>query len=152
MELTAKELKKREFKGHFSPLSHFLGYEGRAAFPSNFDANYTYALGFSAAALIKEGFTGYMCVVKNLFKPTSAWEVGGIPIISLMHFEMRGGKSKPVIQKKLVDLKGKPFALFEKERKAWKEEDHYRFVGPMQFFGDPSLTDSIPLSLSEEFS
>jgi len=152
MELVAKELQRKGFKGKFSPQSHFLGYEGRAGFPSNFDTTYAYALGLIAPVLIRDGFTGYMCYVKDLIHPPSQWKIGGVPIISLMHFEMREGKSKPVIKKALVDLNGKPFKLFDKKRDLWKEEDHYLFPGPIQFFGDSSITDTVPLSLTAEYS
>ena len=38
-----------KYAGKFSTLHHFFGYEGRCAAPSNFDADYCYALGVSAA-------------------------------------------------------------------------------------------------------
>lgn len=151
IETVSKELEEREkkgkYKGKFSPLFHFLGYEGRSGFPSNFDSNYCYTLGLTAALLIDGGLTGYMCAVEHLTNPAEQWEVGGIPLTSLMHVEMRKGKEKPVIAKTLVDLKGKPFAHFKQDREHWKWEEAYRFPGPIQFFGNSALTDQVPLTL-----
>ena len=146
----AAELKKREFKGKFSPAKHFFGYEGRSGLPTNFDANYTYALGFAAALLINHGATGYMAAIKHLKQGPDAWEVKGIPITSMMNMEVRKGKNKPVIKKALVDLNGPAFKTLAENRKAWALEDHYCYPGPIQFFGDPSITDTIPISLNLE--
>ena len=148
IEVVDRILKERNFQGKFSPVSHFFGYEGRAAFPSNFDASYCFALGFAAAALIQEGVTGYMACVTHLKKAPELWEVYGLALTSLMHLEMRKGKQKPVIAKALVDLSGKPFQFFKKHRDSWKLEDSYRFPGPMQFFGEKTLTDQGPKILS----
>lgn len=141
------ELKRRGFKGKFSPQSHFFGYEGRAGLPSNFDTQYCYALGYTAALLIDDGLTGYMTCVGNLTRPVSQWSVKGLPITMLMNLEVRKGKEKPVIQKALVDLDGKPFAFFAGNREEWALRDHYRYPGPIQFFGDVELVDSVPLTM-----
>lgn len=148
MTTVQEELKKRSFAGKFAAQNHFFGYEGRAGFPSHFDAHYCYALGHTAALLIDEKLTGYIAYVSNLAAPLEKWGIGGEPITALLNMEMRKGKSKPVIQKALVDLKGKPFAAFAAHRKKWGEDDHYLFPGPIQFFGPPALTDSIPHTLS----
>lgn len=146
--LVKEELKKRSsFKGKFSPLHHFFGYEGRAGLPTNFDATYCYTLGHIAALLIQGGHTGYMCAVSYLSKPPSHWEICAIPITSLMNMEVRKGKEKPVIRKALVDLNGSAYKFFERNRRKWMEEDHYLFPGPIQFEGDPSFTDAPPKSL-----
>lgn len=145
IQTVSKELISRGFKEKFSPLQHSFGYEGRAGFPSNFDATYCYALGFTAAALIRDGYSGYMACVKDLIAPIKNWSAMGIPLTSLMHLEVRKGKKKPVIEKALVDLKGKPFNVFKSRRESWKIEDDYCFPGPIQFFGDPAVTDSIPI-------
>lgn len=147
IEAVSKELEKKGKGSKFAPLPHFFGYEGRAGYPSSFDSNYCYALGFSAALLIDEGATGCMAFVSGLEKPLQQWGIGGVPLISLMHIETRKGKEKPVIQKALVDLKGRPFSHFREQRNHWKIEDEYRYPGPIQFFGDKALTDSVPLTL-----
>lgn len=154
MQLVAVELENRKkqgtFKGKFAAQNHFFGYEGRAGFPSNFDTHYCTALGFTAALLIDDNLTGYMACIQGLDRPVNEWKIGGIPITMLMHLEMRKGKQKPVIQKALVDLKGKPYAYFQKNSLNWATEDLYRFPGPIQFFGDSEITDSIPISLQLE--
>lgn len=151
METVAQELearrKKGSYQGKFSALQHFLGYEGRAGFPSNFDCNYCYALGFTATLLIDEGVTGYMTAISKLTKPPEEWGISAVPLTSLMHIEMRKGKKRPVIQKALVDLSGRPFAYFQQHRERWKLEDAYRYPGPIQFYGSPDLTDQVPLTL-----
>jgi pyrophosphate--fructose-6-phosphate 1-phosphotransferase len=128
----------------FNAVSHFLGYEGRAGFPSNFDCTYCYSLGRTAALLIAQGFTGYMCAIQQLDRPASEWQIAAVPLTALMGIEMRKGKEKAVIQKALVDLKGKAFAHFAARRKRWALQDLYRFPGPIQFFGPPEITETVP--------
>ncbi len=149
IETVTKELEARK-KNTFAAVQHFLGYEGRAGFPSNFDCNYCYALGQTAVLLVDEGVTGYMAFISDLTKPPEEWGIGGVPLASLIHLEKRKGKEKPVIQKALVDLTGRPFAYYELQRERWRSEDDYAYPGPLQFFGDPVLTDSIPLTLHLE--
>jgi pyrophosphate--fructose-6-phosphate 1-phosphotransferase len=146
--LVKEELKKRStFKGKFAPIHHFFGYEGRAGFPTNFDATYCYTLGHVAARLIQGGHTGYMCAVKRLTKPPADWEVAALPITSLMNLEVRKGKEKAVIRKALVDLESPPFKFLQRSRIKWMEEDHYLYPGPIQFEGDPAFTSAPPKSL-----
>jgi pyrophosphate--fructose-6-phosphate 1-phosphotransferase len=147
IHLVKQALKAKNHTGKFGAQEHFFGYEGRCAFPSNFDANYTYALGLSAAAAIKHGLTGIICGMQSLHLHPERWLPTFIPIVNLMHLETRHGKQKPVIKKALVDLQGKAFQSFAKLRKAWELDDHYRQVGPIQFSGASELTDSFPLSL-----
>ncbi len=146
-EMVKKELKERKFEGRFSPVLHFFGYEGRAGLPSNFDATYTYALGHVAALLINHGYSGYMAAVQNLKAPSEEWVVKGIPITSMLNMEVRKGKKKPVIKKALVELDSAGFKTFKSNREAWAEGDHYEYPGPIQFFGDSSLTDTHPLTM-----
>ncbi len=149
IELVQHELRQRfEFKGKFTPMRHFFGYEGRAAFPTNFDANYCYSLGTVAALLIAHKKTGYIATVEKLDRPVAEWKVGASPITSLMHLEMRKGALKPVIKKRLVDLDGKPFQLFKSLRKSWSIEDDYRSPGPIQFSGEDGLINAPPLSIT----
>lgn len=150
MSTVKKELERRSFKGKFSPLSHFFGYEGRAGFPSNFDTEYCYALGYTAALLVDEGVTGYITCVGQLHRPVQEWTVSALPLTMLMNVELRKGKQKPVIQKALVDLKGKAFECFKENRERWAIEDHYRYPGPIQFFGEADLIDQVPLTLQLE--
>lgn len=146
-----KELKKAgKFTGKFSTINHFFGYEGRCGIPSNFDANYTYALGYNAAALVLNNMSGYLSSVKNLVNKSSQWKCGGIPLTMMMNIERRKGKEKPVIQKALVKLDGAPFKAFAKLREDWAINDRYMFPGPVQFFGPTSVTDITTKTLQYE--
>lgn len=131
-----------EFKGKFSALHHFFGYEGRCAIPSNFDADYCYSIGITATHLIAAGKTGYMSLVRNLTKPAAQWIAGGVPITMMMNMEKRNGKMKPVIQKALVDLNGKPFLFFEAHREEWADANtSYIYPGPIQYYGPTEVCD-----------
>ncbi|MDR1335634.1 MAG: diphosphate--fructose-6-phosphate 1-phosphotransferase, partial [Tannerella sp.] len=44
-----------KYSGKFSTQVHFFGYEGRCAAPSNYDADYCYSLGYTAACLVGSG-------------------------------------------------------------------------------------------------
>ncbi len=142
--------KQSKYKGKFSAITHFFGYEGRCGTPSNFDANYCYALGYNAAILALNGLTGYLSSVRNLTKPSKQWICGGVPLTMLMNVERRHGKDKPVIQKALVDLNGKPFKAFTQNRDNWAATESYVFPGPIQYFGPPSVTDLTTKTLAYE--
>ena len=129
------------YSGKFSPLHHFFGYEGRCADPSNFDADYCYALGYNASLLINCGATGYMSSVRNLASPSVQWLAGGIPITMMMNMEHRNGANKPVIKKALVDLEGKPFKVFAAQRDQWARETSFIYPGPIQYFGPDEVCD-----------
>ncbi|MDR1523499.1 MAG: diphosphate--fructose-6-phosphate 1-phosphotransferase [Endomicrobium sp.] len=145
------ELKRDgQYTGKFSSITHFFGYEGRCGMPSNFDANYTYALGYNAAMLVLSGFTGYMSYIQHLTKPTKNWECGGLPLTMMMNIEKRSGKEKPVIQKALVDLKGRPFKEFTKNRDKWTIGENYLFPGPIQYFGPKDITEMTTKTLQYE--
>ena len=146
----AKLRKDAEYKGKFSAQHHFFGYEGRAAAPSNFDADYCYGLGSVAAILVRNGKTGYMASIRRLSKGIDSWEAGGIPITMLFNMESRHGKLKPVIQKALVELKGPAFQELVKNRDAWEIEDAYLFPGPIQYFGPSEICDAITKTLALE--
>ena len=139
-----------KYTGRFSALHHFFGYEGRCAAPSNFDADYCYALGTSAAHLIANGKTGYMAIVKNTTAPTSEWKAGGVPITMMMNMERRNGEMKPVIRKALVELDGKPFKEFEKQRDHWAKETCYIYPGPIQYWGPSEVCDRPTRTLALE--
>ena len=154
ISMTAAVLKERKekglFKGSFSGLNHFFGYEGRCAFPSNFDADYCYSLGYNAFLLIANGLTGYMSVVTGLSKGPAAWQAGGIPITKMMNIEHRHGQDKPVIRKALVELDGKPFKYFESQRKTWEVETCYTFPGAIQYYGPAEVCDITTRTLALE--
>lgn len=150
IEKVSEILANRNFKGKFSPISHFFGYEGRSGFPSNFDANYCYSLGCVATLLIANGKTGYMSSLQGLINPPEKWEAAGLPITMLMNMEERKGKEKPVIRKALVNLKGEPFQFFSKIRERWSLDDDYCYPGPIQLFGPPSLCDETTETLRLE--
>ena len=133
--------KEGKFKGNFSAQHHFFGYEGRCAAPSNFDADYCYALGTSAAQLVANGKTGYMAIVKNTTAKTDEWRAGGVPITMMMNMERRNGEMKPVIRKALVELDGKPFKSFAAKRDGWAKNTEYIYPGPIQYWGPTEVCD-----------
>jgi pyrophosphate--fructose-6-phosphate 1-phosphotransferase len=151
VESRLDELKSEEkYTGSFSHQHHFFGYEGRCAFPSNFDADYCYALGYTAFALIAGGLTGYMSSVKNLSKPASEWIAGGIPVTMMMNLEVRHGKSKPVIKKALVELDEAPFQTFAASRKKWAETTSFRYPGAIQYYGPDAVCNAPTVTLGLE--
>ena len=139
-----------KFVGKFAAIHHFFGYEGRCAAPSNFDADYCYALGVSAVQLIANGKTGYMAIVKNTTAPTDEWKAGGVPITMMMNMERRNGEMKPVIRKALVELDGAPFKKFAEKRDEWAKETCYVYRGPIQYWGPASVCDRTTRTLSLE--
>ncbi|AOR38873.1 diphosphate--fructose-6-phosphate 1-phosphotransferase [Candidatus Melainabacteria bacterium MEL.A1] len=146
-----EELKSQgEFIGKFNAQSHFFGYEGRCAFPSNFDADYCYSLGFNAFALISFGLTGYLSSVRNLTASASEWVAGGIPLTMMMNMEKRHGEMKPVIQKALVKLDGPVFKQLEDNREDWAMNDRYLFPGAIQYFGPSCVCDVTTCTLQLE--
>ena len=144
--------KEGKYSGKFSTQSHFFGYEGRCAFPSNFDADYCYSLGFNAFALISFGLTGYLSSVRNLTAPASEWVAGGIPLTMMMNMEKRHGEMKPVIQKALVRLDGPVFKQLEENREDWAMNDRYLFPGAIQYFGPSCVCDVTTCTLQLEKS
>ena len=144
--------KEGKYVGKFAALHHFFGYEGRCAAPSNFDADYCYALGTSAAQLIANGKTGYMAIVQNTTAPADEWVAGGVPITMMMNMERRNGEMKPVIRKALVELEGKPFKAFAAVRDRWAKETCYVYPGPIQYWGPSEVCDQPTKTLSLEQS
>ena len=151
-ENLAARKKADTFKGKFSAQHHFLGYEGRCAFPSNFDADYCYSLGYNAFMLIQYGYTGYLSKVSNLQAPAEEWVAGGMPITKMMNMERRHGSDKPVIRKALVELDGKPFTYFAAHREQWAVETCYVYPGAIQYFGPAEVCDQPTITLSLEKS
>ena len=152
--LVKDELDKRKaagtYKGKFSALHHFFGYEGRCAFPSNFDSDYCYSLGYNAFMLISYGYTGYLSKVSNIAKPADEWVAGGMPITKMMNMERRNGEDKPVIRKALVELDGAPFKYFEAHRDAWAVETAFTYPGAIQYYGPSEVCDITTKTLALE--
>ena len=153
-ELVKNKLAERKaagtYKGKFSTLTHFFGYEGRCAFPSNFDSDYCYSLGYNAFMLIQYGFTGYLSKVSNLSAPAEEWVAGGMPITKMMNIERRNGEDKPVIRKALVDLDGAPFKYFEANRAKWAVETCFLYPGAIQYYGPSEVCDATTKTLALE--
>lgn len=148
-----KEMKSQgQYVGKFSEQAHFFGYEGRCAFPSNFDADYCYSLGYNAFALISFGLTGYLSSVKNLTQTADNWVAGGVPLTMMMNMEKRHGEFKPVIKKALVELNGNVFKKLEENREDWALNDKYKFPGAIQYFGPSSVCDITTVTLQLEKS
>jgi pyrophosphate--fructose-6-phosphate 1-phosphotransferase len=142
VEVKLKELaSSKQYTGKFSAQNHFFGYEGRCAAPSNFDADYCYSLGYSAAALLGAGKTAYLSSIRHLTEPAAKWIAGGIPLTSMMNIEKRHGADKPVIKKALVKLDGGPFKKLKENRGKWSIETSYVFPGPIQYFGPAEVCD-----------
>ncbi|MBO4938178.1 MAG: diphosphate--fructose-6-phosphate 1-phosphotransferase [Oscillospiraceae bacterium] len=138
------------YTGKYAPQHHFFGYEGRCAFPSNFDADYCYSLGYNAFMLIQYGYTGYLSKVSNLQAPAEEWVAGGMPMTKMMNIERRNGKDKPVIRKALVELDGKPFKFFEANRAEWAVETCFTYPGAIQYFGPAEVCDLTTRTLALE--
>ncbi|MBQ7119903.1 MAG: diphosphate--fructose-6-phosphate 1-phosphotransferase [Oscillospiraceae bacterium] len=146
----AARKKAGTYNGKFSPIHHFFGYEGRCAFPSNFDADYCYSLGYNAFMLIQYGYNGYLSKISNLSKPATEWVAGGMPITKMMNIERRHGEDKPVIKKALVELDGKPFKFFEANRDTWAVETSYIYPGAIQYYGPSEVCDITTKTLALE--
>ncbi len=153
-EMVKEELAKRKaagtYKGKFGAQHHFFGYEGRCAFPSNFDADYCYSLGYNAFMLISYGYTGYLSKVSNISKPADEWVAGGMPITKMMNMERRNGEDKPVIRKALVELDGAPFKFFEAHREQWAVETAFTYPGAIQYYGPTEVCDLTTRTLALE--
>ena len=153
-EMVKAELAKRKaagtYKGKFGTQHHFFGYEGRCSFPSNFDADYCYSLGYNAFMLIQYGYTGYLSKVSNISKPAEEWVAGGMPITKMMNMERRNGEDKPVIRKALVELDGAPFKYFEAHRDEWAVKTCFTYPGAIQYFGPAEVCDLTTRTLALE--
>ncbi len=152
--LVAENLKARKaagtYNGKFGALHHFLGYEGRCAFPSNFDSDYCYSLGYNAFMLIQYGYNGYLSKISNLSAPANEWVAGGMPITKMMNIERRHGEDKPVIKKALVELDGAPFKFFEAHREEWAANTCFVYPGAIQYYGPTEVCDATTITLALE--
>ena len=153
-EMVKNELAKRAaagtYTGKFGAQHHFFGYEGRDAFPSNFDADYCYSLGYNAFMLIQYGYNGYLSKVSNISRPAEEWVAGGMPITKMMNMERRNGEDKPVIRKALVELDGAPFRYFADHRDQWAVETSFVYPGAIQYFGPAEVCDRPTITLALE--
>ncbi len=149
-ELVKGKLKKMPEKIKFSAQTHFFGYEGRCSVPSNFDADYCYSLGYNAAAIIGAGKTAYMSYISNLVAPAEQWKAGAVPLTAMMNVERRHGADKPVIKKALVELDGKPFQEFARNRDTWAIKTSFIFPGPIQYYGPAEVCDATTETLKLE--
>lgn len=141
-----------KYNGKFASQVHFFGYEGRCAAPSNYDADYCYSLGYTAAALIAAGKTGYMSSVRNTTASADQWIAGGVPVTMMMNMERRHGDMKPVIRKALVELDGAPFKYYAANREAWAVGTEFVYPGPIQYFGPTEVCDQSTITLQLEQS
>ncbi|MCF0134554.1 MAG: diphosphate--fructose-6-phosphate 1-phosphotransferase [Blautia sp.] len=149
-EMVGAKLAERGYAERYATLHHFFGYEGRCAFPSNFDSDYCYSLGYNAFMLIQYGYNGYLSKVSNLSAPASEWVAGGMPITKMMNIERRHGEDKPVIKKALVELDGAPFKYFEANRAKWAEETCFTYPGAIQYYGPTEVCDLPTITLTLE--
>ncbi len=149
-QLVKDKLVERGYTGKYGTQHHFFGYEGRCAFPSNFDSDYCYSLGYNAFMLIQYGYTGYLSKVSNLSKPAEEWIAGGMPITKMMNIERRHGEDKPVIRKALVELNGKPFKYFEEHRVEWSQKTSFTYPGAIQYYGPAEVCDAPTKTLTLE--
>ena len=153
-ELVKNKLAERKaagtYKGKFAAMTHFFGYEGRCAFPSNFDSDYCYSLGYNAFMLIQYGYTGYLSKVSNLSAPAEEWNAGGMPITKMMNIERRNGEDKPVIKKALVELDGAPFKYYAEHRDKWAVETSFTYPGAIQYYGPTEVCDITTKTLALE--
>lgn len=150
-DMVAEKLKtwteQGKYKGKFSTLTHFFGYEGRCSMPSNFDADYCYSLGRTAAILLGEGKTGYMATVSNTTAPASEWKAGGVPLTAMMNMERRSGKMRPVIRKAMIDLEARPYQILRERRREWALSNGNVYPGPIQFYGPTEICDAPTITL-----
>ncbi|CEL94756.1 unnamed protein product [Vitrella brassicaformis CCMP3155] len=133
--LVQQELERRNIMPDFTVMPHYFGYEGRCAMPSNFDANYCYALGQTAGALIMNNKNGYMSVVRDLYKHPREWRPAGCPLTRMMKVISDGKSTFPGVERRLVELDSPLFKVLDQVRDVWATEDVYRSPGPIQFEG-----------------
>jgi len=129
----------------FSTQSHFLGYEGRCAKPTRFDAAYTFLLGLTAGSLALAEKTGYMAVVTDFDR---GGRVLALPLVALVTTELRKGKEEFVIEKSLVQTSSPAFTVFAKNRERWAQKDFFSSPGPIQHWGPTSK--QLPISVALE--
>ena len=139
--------KRGEYKGSFSAVCSFVGYQARGSLPSNFDVNYGYNLGRTAAALLSSGeCSGYVACIHNLKEPVSQWTPGAIPLCALLECKSPGAEAQ--IPRARVDLSSPAYESFASSLKTSAVQDRYENPGPIQFQGPDSITNSVPYTLA----
>ncbi|CAJ1372272.1 unnamed protein product [Effrenium voratum] len=141
--LVEDELKQRKkkgsFKGSFSPVCQFLGYQARCSMPSDFDSDYGYALGGTASILACRGCNGYMAVVADLAQPVERWQVGGVPFTAMLQvpptIPKESFRPRPGIFPRKVDLDAAAFRSWKEVRDACARDELYENPGPIQLSG-----------------
>lgn len=147
IEATPEEIEK--IKGlSFATQSHFLGYEGRCAKPTRFDAAFTFLLGLTAGSLILAGKTGYMAAVTDFDK---GGRILALPLVALVTSEMRKGKEEFVIEKSLVKTTSPSFRYFSQNRGRWAREDLFSSPGPIQHWGSTSAQIPVSVALDQRY-
>lgn len=148
IQATPEQIEK--FKAaSFSTQSHFLGYEGRSAKPTAFDAAFTLNLGLAAGSLVLAGKTGYMAAVTDFDKGGA---VLALPISGLIACETRKGKDELVIAKDLVDTSSSAFKVFADNRDRWAVQDYFCSPGPIQHWGPSSRQVPISIALKQGYA
>ena len=145
------ELKKRKaegtYKGSFAPVTHFFGYQGRAAHPSNFDCSLASTMGFGAGVMLQSGITGAAVSVKELTNDPKDWRVGAVPILSMLRSTPKTGylRHQLVVPSQEIGMTDLPYQVLKANELNWRFIDHYCNPGPIQFkdFGKESVTETL---------
>lgn len=132
----------------FAAQSHFLGYEGRSAKPTAFDASFAFALGMTAGSLVLAGKTGYMASITDFH---NGGRVLALPLAGLITVETRKGKEEFVIEKSLVKLSSPSFQVYAANRDKWAGEDYFSSPGPIQYWGPTSKQIPISVALDQGY-
>jgi diphosphate--fructose-6-phosphate 1-phosphotransferase len=138
--------KRGTYKGSFSAVCSFVGYQARGALPTNFDVAYAANLGHAAVALLASGkCTGYVATVRNLKEPVKDWLPGGVPLCTLLESSTPGAEAQ--IPRAKVDLSSPAFKAYAEIVSTSGVTDRYENPGPVQFEGPSELTDACTNSL-----
>jgi len=83
-----KVLKKEgKYKGSFSSVAHFLGYQGRCAIPSRFDRSLAFTYGRIGRILVEQRLTGYCSSARGLVEAPTSWFPLALPITHIFHIK-----------------------------------------------------------------
>lgn len=121
-QMVSAELERRkatgEYKGTFSPVCHYLGFQGRSTMPSEFDCRLGLAYGYLACIAVEAKLTGYVVSIRGLCGHWSTWKLSAVPIAAVMkvmpEHEMKAyGRNVPMVPCAEVDLQGKAYSAFK---------------------------------------